>query len=347
MAASAIVVLAPIEFGSISVASRYPLSKDMVSACAIMGTDPARVMRRAGLPEDFADGEQRDVTGEQLFDIWDAMTAEAQKPNIEFEMAIGYAHGPFSPPLLSFSTAPNLELGLQRLAVYKPIIAPLILDVTRHADGVTLEFRCSLPDLKIPAELERFDIYYIIECARSFSGVHVVPTEVGLVHDFTPTQPILDFLQCRPTRAPHTRLSFSLEDAELPLVTRSAAVWDGIEPILARQLAELKEGNRTVTGRVQRLLTEALPGGCSVADDAARRLGMSKRSLQRRLAEEGTSFKSILVSVRRELSASYLKDSDLSVPEISHLLGFRDTSSFFRAFQGWHGTTPKAYRDKG
>jgi AraC-like DNA-binding protein len=107
---------------------------------------------------------------------------------------------------------------------------------------------------------------------------------------------------------------------------------------------ETRMGTATMAAKIKRTLTEVLPGGSTNIEDMAKRLNVSKRSLQRRLGEEGTSFQELLNETRYDMSHRYLKDSGLSVPEISYLLGFRDTSSFFRAFHGWTGMTPGDYR---
>ena len=106
-------------------------------------------------------------------------------------------------------------------------------------------------------------------------------------------------------------------------------------------------GTATMSGQIKRALVEVLPGGSTSVEDMARRLHVSKRSLQRRLSEEGTNFQELLNETRCEMSEHYLRDSKLSIPEISYLLGFRDTSSFFRAFHSWTGSTPGDFRAMG
>ena len=68
-------------------------------------------------------------------------------------------------------------------------------------------------------------------------------------------------------------------------------------------------------------------------------LGLTSRSLQRRLKDEGTAFQTLREDVRRELAQRYLSDG-LSIAEISFLLGFSEPSAFFRAFKRWTGKTP-------
>ena len=70
---------------------------------------------------------------------------------------------------------------------------------------------------------------------------------------------------------------------------------------------------------------------------------MSLRNLQRRLQEEGTTYREALNEARRETACSHLDEGHFSVTEIAFLLGFADTSSFSRAFRRWTGLSPRAY----
>ncbi|HEC27060.1 MAG TPA: AraC family transcriptional regulator [Gammaproteobacteria bacterium] len=70
----------------------------------------------------------------------------------------------------------------------------------------------------------------------------------------------------------------------------------------------------------------------------------SKRSLQRKLHEKGTTFKTILTEVREDLALKYIHDRKLTLTEISFMLGFSEMSSFSRAFKRWTGESPKEFR---
>ena len=76
----------------------------------------------------------------------------------------------------------------------------------------------------------------------------------------------------------------------------------------------------------------------------ARALHMSRRTLQRRLDEEGTSYKATLDSLRRELCLQYLERPEIALAEIAHIGGFSDTSALTRAVRRWTGQTPLEYR---
>ena len=89
---------------------------------------------------------------------------------------------------------------------------------------------------------------------------------------------------------------------------------------------------------------ERLEGGHCTKHEVARSLGMSKASMQARLAERGFTFQHLLDETRRELVAGYLAQPDLSITEIAFLLGFTDASNFTRAFRRWMGVSPTHYR---
>lgn len=79
-------------------------------------------------------------------------------------------------------------------------------------------------------------------------------------------------------------------------------------------------------------------------EQVARHLNVSVRTLQRRLSDEGHTFKEIIEALRREFAFAYLKRPDLSINEIAYLLNYTDASAFIRSFRRWENQTPKAYR---
>lgn len=80
-------------------------------------------------------------------------------------------------------------------------------------------------------------------------------------------------------------------------------------------------------------------------DQVAGHLHVSVRTLQRKLKEEGKSYKEVLDELRRDFAVSYLRRPDLSISEIAYLLSYADASAFIRSFKRWEGVTPKSYRN--
>ena len=92
------------------------------------------------------------------------------------------------------------------------------------------------------------------------------------------------------------------------------------------------------------ILIEGLPSGEPSQEDVARALHTSTRSLQRRLADEGTTFADILDRTRHSLATAYVGEGHYSMREVAYLLGFSRPASFVRAFRRWTGAAPTEYR---
>lgn len=101
-----------------------------------------------------------------------------------------------------------------------------------------------------------------------------------------------------------------------------------------------------IAGQLKRRLADLMARGEANADAACRSLRLSRRTLQRRLKAEKTSFQKILREVRAELAVNYLKDARLKSLEIAMLLGYSNLSSFTTAFKSWYNMPPAAYRQK-
>jgi AraC-like DNA-binding protein len=98
--------------------------------------------------------------------------------------------------------------------------------------------------------------------------------------------------------------------------------------------------------RVERLIADRLAHREAKLDTVATELGVSPRSLSRKLADLDTSFNGIVESLRKELARRYLQESNLSVTEIAFLLGYSEVSTFNHAFKRWTGSTPAVSRSK-
>lgn len=139
-------------------------------------------------------------------------------------------------------------------------------------------------------------------------------------------------------------LVFEKTTFEARLVGGNAELARLNDQVVASHLATL--GADRFSRKLHLLLVEDLPRGEPDEAELASRLGTSLRNLQRRLAEEGTSYKDVLDDTRRQLARSYLADNRHSISEVAYLLGFRAASSFTRAFRRWEGVSPSAFQTK-
>ena len=110
-------------------------------------------------------------------------------------------------------------------------------------------------------------------------------------------------------------------------------------------MAEM-ELDDTFSTRVRSAVVELLPGGQCAIDDVCNCLGTSNRTLQRKLAEENTSFQKQLNRTRELLAKNYINHANLPSEEIAFLLGYQDTNLFFRAFSLWTGKSITEYKQE-
>lgn len=125
---------------------------------------------------------------------------------------------------------------------------------------------------------------------------------------------------------------------------------DGISDYLVgqleREVERLRSDQDPIVELVRRTVSDALSDGLPRMATVAKRLAMSERTLGRRLADGGQTFKAVVESTQRTLAHNLLRQSRYSLSEVAFLTGFSEQSAFTRAFKRWSGETPKRYRDR-
>lgn len=139
------------------------------------------------------------------------------------------------------------------------------------------------------------------------------------------------------------RLSFPSSFLSLPIAKADASLC----ALLDRHAEELlvKYPPRdSLIDQVRNVIAEEFRGGEASLERVADRLGLTPRTLQRKLQEVGTSYNDVLDQLRRQLAMRYLREPRMAICEVAYLLGFSESSSFHRAFKRWTGLTPKDFR---
>jgi AraC-like DNA-binding protein len=159
--------------------------------------------------------------------------------------------------------------------------------------------------------------------------------------------PLEDVLRC-PIRfaAPGLEIEISREDLDLPLRRSDPALHELLKRMAVLERERLPSPASSVAGQVRALLLEEIPRGNAAAEDVAARLGMSFRTLQRRLDQEGTSYFAVLDGARRELAMRLLRDQSRKQLDVALESGFDSASSLHRAFLRWIGETPGQFRKR-
>jgi len=112
----------------------------------------------------------------------------------------------------------------------------------------------------------------------------------------------------------------------------------------AEELLEKLEDSKSMRGRVESRLIPILQTGEAKMETIARRLGLSRQTLFRKLKAEGVTFERVLGELRHKLACEYLNGKNGSVNETAYLLGFSDAASFSRAFKRWTGSSPRTMK---
>jgi AraC-like DNA-binding protein len=137
----------------------------------------------------------------------------------------------------------------------------------------------------------------------------------------------------------------SASDAARPLLGADEALSSVVRRRLEKALVERVHAAGPFSARVRRLMVEHLGGTSLTPSKIARALSVSGRTLSRRLADEGTSFRIILDDVRREFACALLQDRTLSVADIAFFLQYAEPAAFHRAFRRWMGQAPGDFRN--
>lgn len=135
---------------------------------------------------------------------------------------------------------------------------------------------------------------------------------------------------------------------DLPVKGADPALFPHLEQIAQQRLAarQRQTSEPPLIGVARERLRELLPHGRASLPDVADALNLTARTLQRRLARAGVSFRTLLDDARRDAAKRHLRDEGLPLIEVAFLLGFSEQSTFNHAFREWFGKTPKAWRDE-
>jgi AraC-like DNA-binding protein len=317
----------------------------IVDALASEGLDVPALFAELGL--DYAVLAEPDarISQDSVTRLWQLAVSRSGNPAIGLNMAKVIRPAHFNVLGFALMSSATLKEGFTRIVRYQRLIgeaADLHLQVM--PDCYRLEVAIHGDALPAPAQSHDAALAYTLAFVRWMTGQPIRPLSASFAcpppADMTVYAQLFD---CPlEFQAPRYSLSYSREVMEKPLATANAALAQAHERLAAQYLERFEQSR--VTHQVRQVLCRLLPQGEPKRQAVADALRMSTRTLQRRLQEEGKSFQQVLDETRRELSIQYLGQPQLSLLEISYLLGFADPSNFFRAFKRWFGMPPGQYR---
>lgn len=323
----------------------YPVSPAWRLLMQDLGVSAPNVLRRAGVAEDLFAREHPTLRPEEFCRMMWAVDAEANDPCLAIRIGEALSFEMFDPPVFAAMCSPDLNTALRRLARYKSLCAPISLTVAVTDEATRIEVEWIAAPHVPPPLIYAIELTYCVGLARLGSRMPVRPRLVRSPHALEPVAAYAAYFGVEVTHGEATVLEFDAADAVLPFLTAQAGMWAVFEPELRRRLGEL-ETNASTAERVRAALLELLPSGRASVLEVSQKLGVSQRTLQRRLQDEGKNFQRVLDATREELARYYLTHTGMPGAEISFLLGFEDPNSFVRAFHGWTGSTPEQLRTR-
>ncbi|WP_171103616.1 AraC family transcriptional regulator [Ruegeria sp. HKCCD7255] len=247
---------------------------------------------------------------------------------------------------LAFKSAPNLLGSYARVERYGKVVTSIAnFRVERSGTSVFMEViqgRDRRPGLRMTNELA---LAAALSLSREVGSDEFSPVAVHLLAD----RPEDDGVYQEHFRCP---IHFNAGRDALEVTTAAASQVnrlsdDGMskffETHLDTQLSQINDTSeleRRILDQIRETLSEGVPTLAEVAE----RLGMSTRTLQRRLSADGLAYQDLVLDARKSLSEQLLRRTDYALAEIAFLTGFSDQSTFTRAFKRWRGETPANYR---
>ncbi len=317
-------------------------------ALEAQGVDSERLFRAAGLdPAKLHEPGARYPT-RGLDALWRHAVEATADPGFGFAVARQWHPTTFHGLGYAWLASPTMLEGLRRLDRYFRVITNASwMSYRRASSGYALTIEQALdPDLNptYPA-VDAALMTFLVMC-RAVAGEDFAPLLVQLARPAPNDVERFEDAFGAPVRFGQLVDGMVVDHADverdLPYRNRELAL--AAEEVLERYLAQVDD--RGLASRVRVAIAEALPSGEVSQERVASALHVSVRTLQRRLRDEGTTFRDVLEETRRDLALRYVGAGAMTLGEITFMLGFSEPSNLTRAFRRWTGHSPRAWRER-
>jgi AraC-like DNA-binding protein len=284
------------------------------------------------------------VTTEELFAFYRSIAEISEDPGVGLRLASEDRLERYDPVAIVAVCTRSFRDALQRMARYKQLTCPEQITVIERENESAVRFTWLLAQESEPEVLVDLCFAWIVSIARLGLGKTTHPKRVELQRPNGSAAIYETYFGC-PVHfnASQNMLVFDQQLMDIPFLTYNAELLAMVAPQLEAELRQ-QLAEKNLREHVKGVLKRVIAGQRPVIRDVAREIGMSTRTLQRRLTEDGITFQQLLEEARRELARHYLLHSSLELNETAYLLGYEDANSFFRAFHAWEGTSPGQWR---
>jgi AraC-like DNA-binding protein len=307
--------------------------------------DTVAIRSRTGLVGVDLDHPERRLPEGVPREVWRLAAEATGDEAIGIHVAEARTPAAFGVLEYAFRASPTLGDALGQVARYARVMHDRItVRLAPEGDGVRLTGEVP-PSHPVNRYQTEFFLATWLRLARDTCAPDIVPLDARFAHPAASNpEEHRRFFAC-PVHFGQPVIGLLMARGDLERPMRGAD--PGLAALLGRQLDKLLVSlppDPSVSARARLLVKDDLPSGSASVDRVARQLAMSVRTLARRLEAEGTSFRLLLDSVRRELAFAHLRDPGLELAEIAFLLGYSESSAFHRSFKRWTGRTPLEFR---
>jgi len=247
------------------------------------------------------------------------------------------------------ASSDNLNEALQRVVRYSGIANEGVALECRSAKQAAIAFNYVGLERQSDRHHIEFWLVSVIRLCRQLTNRRLVPSRIRVIHhrQKTPAE-LRSFLGCEIEFV--SRVDEIVFPEAVKFLTISSA-----DPYLNDLLLKYCEEaldhrgakRTTLRSRVENAMAPLLPHGKATAVEIARQIGMSHRTLARKLSSEGLTFSEISDELKANLAKQYLRNGDLPISQVAWLLGYREISAFTHAFKRWTGMSPRQLRAHG
>jgi AraC-like DNA-binding protein len=319
----------------------------LVDSIKRRGQSPDALLGRYGLSEAMLADPCREIPLRQYVEAFEGAAAHFGDPNFGLFAARDISPFTLGPIGLLFISSPTIGTALKGFIDYIGLAQQATTSRIAQ-DGPTCVFHYRIEDARIRRRRQDADysLAMVTTLMRAMAGNSWRPLEVHFEHSAPLNRQAHDGFFGAPLYFDQgvNSLIFPASDLAIAGNLMDRRVSPIVEQYL-RTLLERAMPVRSMEDEVRRILSDHRPeDGAVGVHKAARAVGVSARTLQRALQKSGESFGAIKQDKRRTMAETYLADTDLSVTEIAHILGYADGACFTRACRRWFGQTPSAYR---
>jgi AraC-like DNA-binding protein len=312
----------------------------LMTALGGLGHDVEALLAAANLRDRNLDDPDGRVPCEALGVIVSRAQQTRFIPNLALEAARLVPIGAY--PLLDYLvlTADTVAAGVGQLARYFVLIgSPVTFQVHDRGDPIRVE----MPGSPAPFSVE-FVASLMLLHFREETDDRFAAAGVSFTHAPDDVPAFERILRCPvEPKAAWNGIRVSRDAWRLPLRRRDPVLRQLLQAQADDVLARLP-ARVGLALEVQRALTSRVGGGDTRMTALAPQFAMSSRTLQRRLAEQGVSYRDLLEDARKEAAGRHIGEAVLSVAEVAFLVGYSEPAAFHRAFKRWYGTTPQLFR---